>query len=91
MSKITKLKVELELIDDGMYLATMNASNDQGGKHHNLGKVCRTMEDALQYINEESATVSKKLMDMTGTLPLKDGEEEEGEKEKDKKKGKKDE
>ena len=66
---IKAVKARIEQIDDGQFLAQVVGSNTDGEKHGNLGKVCDSIDEALDYVREETKNAIKMLVEATGTLP----------------------
>jgi len=81
---ITKMKAEIKRIDDDEYLATVTAGNAEGENHGNLGRVCKTIGEAVTYVKKEIDTAMDKLAEKSGKLPF-DGKKGKGEKEEGKK------
>lgn len=62
------LKVRLEPIDDGKHLAVVQGSNSEGERHGNLGKVCKSEADAVEFIHKQIDICVDKLAEKSGAL-----------------------
>lgn len=67
---MTKLKAEIKMIDDEEYLAIVTAANSENESHGNLGRVCKTIGEAVAYAKKEIDAAMDKLAEKSGKLDL---------------------